>query len=147
MAYLESQDLIDELGDVKLVQLTAEPGATEIDPARVVKAIEFAKGTFDSYVKTRYSIPVPVTPLVKTINLDLAIFQIFKSRTSVTAGVYTVRENAYKAALQLLKDIQSGKAALDVPAAEATITNPANSDKILTNSARSKFSDDKLSSF
>jgi len=147
MAYLELQDLIDELGEYTLVQLTDDEGTGEVNETRVLKAIESAKGTFDAYARSRYSLPVPVTPFVKAANLDLAIFHLYKSRTSVPEGVYKVRENAYKEAMQLLKDIQSGKAGLDVPAADETIETPANSDKILTNADRSKFTDAKLSSF
>jgi phage gp36-like protein len=148
MAYIELQDLEDELGETKLIQLsTDDPQADEPDEARINKAIEFAQGTFESYIRSRYSLPVPSTAMVKAINLDLAVFQLFKSRTSVAEGTYTVRENAYKASLQLLKDIAAGKAALDVPAAEETIDNPATSDKILTNASKSKFNDKTLSSF
>ena len=147
MVYLELQDLLDELGENTLVQLTDDEQTGEVSEARVLKAIESAKGIFDAYARSRYSIPVPVTPMVKTLNLDLAVFHLYKSRTSIAEGIYTVRENAYKAALTMLKDIQAGKAALDVPAAEETKENPTNPDKILTNAARSKFSDDKLESF
>ena len=147
MSYLVSQDLIDELGENTLVQLTDDDGTGEIGETRVLKAIESAKGVFDSYARTRYSLPVLATPMVKAINLDLAIFHLYKSRTSIPEGIYKVRENAYKDALQLLKDIGSGKAALDVPATEETIETPATSDKILTNASKAKFTDDTLKGF
>lgn len=147
MAYLELQDLIDELGEDTLVQLTDDEGTGEINETRVLKAIEFAKGTFDAYARSRYSLPVPATPFVKAANLDLAIFHLYKSRTSLPEGVYKVREAAYKEAMQLLKDIQCGKAGLDVPAAEETVETPANSDRILTNASRQKFTDEALRSF
>jgi phage gp36-like protein len=147
VAYLETQDLLDELGEDTLIKLTDDGGTGEINDARVQKAIESARGTFDSYARSRYSIPVPVTPVVRGLNLDLAVFHLYKSRTSMPEGIYTVKKNAADEALKMLKDIASGKAALDVPASDENIETPATSDRILTNAAKSKFTDDKLSSF
>lgn len=147
MPYLETQDLIDELGEVTLVQLTDDAGTDEINDARIQKAIEFARGTFDSYARSRYPIPVPVTPVVKGLNLDLAVFHLYKSRTSVAEGVYTVKKNAADEALKMLKDIAAGKASLDVPAAEETTETPGNPDRILTNASHAKFNDAALKSF
>jgi len=146
MAYIETQDLLDELGEDTLVKLTDDEGTGEVSETRVLKAIEFAAGTFDSYARSRYSIPVPVTPVVKTVNLDLAIFHLYK-RSHVTGGIYEVKEKAYNEALKTLKDISSGRAALDVPTAEETIEKPATSDRILTNASKTKFSDDALKGF
>lgn len=147
MAYIETQDFIDELGEDKLAQLTDDEGTGEVNETRVLKAIEYAQGVFDSYARSRYSLPVPVTAMVKSLNLDLAIFHLYKSRTELPEGVYKVRENASKEALMLLKDIQAGKAGLDVPAAEETETSPATPDRILTNANKQTFTDSKLSGF
>lgn len=147
MAYIELQDLLDELGEQKLVQLTDNEDTDEINRARVDKAIEYARGVFDSYARARYSIPVPATPMVKSINLDLAVFHLFKSLATIDEGVYKIRKNTNDAAIQLLNAINQGKAALDVPAIEETKANPATSDKILTNKSNVKFTDSKLSGF
>jgi phage gp36-like protein len=147
LSYLETQDLIDELGESTLVQLTDDAGTGQINDARTQKAIEFARGTFDSYARSRYSIPVPVTPVVKSINLDLAIFHLYKSRSTIAEGVYTIRKNAYDDAMRQLKAIAEGRAALDVPATEEAIDTPATSDKVLSNAANAKFTDDRLKSF
>ncbi|HEV7701070.1 MAG TPA: DUF1320 domain-containing protein [Pyrinomonadaceae bacterium] len=145
MPYVETQDLIDELGQSTLIQLTDDAGTDEINDARISKAIEFARGTFDSYARSRYSLPVPTTPMVKAINLDLAVFHLYKSRSTVhNEGIYPIRKNAADDAMKLLRDIQAGKAALDVPAAEETAALPATSDKVLTNASNSKFTDDRL---
>lgn len=147
MAYLVSQDLLDELGETTLVELTDDNGTGEVNEARVLKAIESAQGQFDFYARSRYSLPVPVTPMVKTLNLDLAIFHLYKSRTAIADGIYTVRKNAYDDAIKRLIDLSKGIGGLDVPAAEETIEKPATSDKILTNASRAKFTDDALSGY
>lgn len=83
--------------------------------------------------------------MVKSVNSDIAIFHLYKSRSTVTRdSIYEVKKNANDDAIKLLTAINQGKAALDVPASEETIENPATSDRILTNARKSKFSDDKL---
>lgn len=141
---MTEQDLIDELGEQTLVQLTDDAGTDEINESRISKAIEFARGTFDSYARSRYSLPVPATPMVKSLNLDLAVFHLYKSRTSLAEGIYTVKKNAADDALKILKDIAAGKAALDVPAGEETTENPQTPDRVLTNASKTKFTDDRL---
>jgi phage gp36-like protein len=149
LAYITQQDLEDELGEDKLVQLTDDARNGEIGQQRVNKAISYAVGTFDSYARTRYQIPVPITERVKATCLDLAIFHLYKSRASTDEGVYKIAKHSHDAALKFLGDIQSGKAALDVPSAEETAVNPKNPDEVLRGSSAtsSAFSDDKLSGY
>lgn len=146
MSYLTKQDLLDELGEVKLAQLTNDSGNT-VNDVRVAAVIENAKGVFESYIRNRYSLPVPATAQVKSLNKKLAIFELFENRSSTDEGVYKVRQNAYHAAMAQLKDISSGKASLDIPAVEETVVNPATSDNILTNEGRAKFTDKALRGF
>ena len=148
MAYIETQDLISELGEDKLVQLTDDEGTGEVNETRVLKAIEYAQGVFDSYARSRYTLPVPTTPMVKSLNLDMAVFHLYKSRATVAKdGLYEIRKNAADDAMKLLRDIAQGKAALDVPAIEETAENPGTPDRVLTNAGRQKFTDEALSGF
>ena len=149
MSYITLDDLRGELGEAKLVQLTDDDNSGEIGAQRVAKAISYAVGTFDSYARTRYTIPVPVTERVKSTCLDLAIFHLFKARATTDEGVYKVKKNAHDAAINFLKDVQGGKAALDVPSVEETVTNPASPDEILRGSSVSKvvFDDEKMSGY
>jgi phage gp36-like protein len=149
LAYLTKQDLVDELGEDKLAKLTDDGESDEviINDTRVAAVIENAKGVFESYIRGRYSLPVKTTPLVKQLNKKLAIFELYENRATVDEGVYKIRRNAYDSAIATLKDIAAGRAALDVPAAEETTTNPATPDRILTNAGKTKFTDDALKSF
>jgi phage gp36-like protein len=148
VAYLDLQDLLDELGEDLLIQLTDDDGTGEVGEKRVGKAIAFAYGRFNASIQGRgYSIPVPATEMVKSTNLDLAIYQLYKGRTSIPEGVYIVRKNAFNDAIQLLKDITAGKASLDIPTIEQTIEKPKMTDKILTNAAKSKFNDNALKGY
>lgn len=147
MAYIELQDLVDELGEEILVQLTDDSDTGEINEVVVSKAIASAEGTFESYIRTRYSLPVPATQMVKSRCLNLAIYELYRKRATFDDGVFKVKKTAYDETISLLRDIQSGKAALDVPATEETIESPASGDQILTNAGKSKFTDTKLTGF
>lgn len=147
MAYIELQDLLNELGEDILIQLSDNSETGQIDAERVNQAIRYAQGVFDAHARTRYTIPVPVTALVKSLNLDIAVFHLYKSRSTVKEGVFEIRKIANDDAVKRLLDIATGRAALDVPSAEETVEKPATSDRILTNSTRAKFNDDSLSGF
>jgi phage gp36-like protein len=149
LSYITQQDLEDELGENRLVQLTDDQATGEVNPARVGKAISYAEGTFEAYARTRYTLPVPVTEKVKSLCLDLAVFHLFKSRALSTEGVYEVKKHAHDAAIKFLEALQKGTAALDVPAAEETATSPASPDRVLRGSSSSKpvFTDEKMDSY
>lgn len=145
--YITTEDLIDELGEGLLVELTDDNDTGEINPTVITKAIDYAVGTFEAYARTRYALPVPATALVKSRCLDLAIYRLFRKRAEFDDGVFKVKKTAHDETISFLKDLQAGKAALDIPAAEETIESPATSDRILTNQANSKFTDNKLKGF
>ena len=155
MSYIEKQDLIDELGEEKLLELADDTAEGDLETESVVKrvgkAISYAVGTFDSYARQRYQIPVPVTEKVKATWLDLAGFHLFKGRSLSTSkeGVYGVKKDAHDQAMKFLADVATGKAALDVPSKEETLTNPASPDEVLRGSSRSKviFSEDNLTGY
>jgi phage gp36-like protein len=150
MSYITKQDLLDELGEDKLIQLTDDDNIGEIGEKRVEKALGYAVGTVDTYARSRYTIPVPTTPLVKSLCLDLAVFHLWKSRaTNSEDGPYKVRKDAHDSAIKRLCDIQSGKAALDVPSLEETVINPGSPDRVLRGSEETPtvFNDTNLSSY
>lgn len=147
MSYLTQEDLEDELGIERLIQLTDDEGAGLLNEKRVSKAIGYAVGTFDSYARTRYALPVPTTEKVKATCLDLAIFHLFKSRATDAEGEYKIRKDAHADAMKFLEALQNGKAALDVPAAEETAQKPASPDRVLSGSSRPVFTDDALRRF
>lgn len=147
--YISQQDLLDELGEATLIQLTdnARPRANAIDETRVSKAIAFAEGTFNAYARTRYTVPVPATVMVKAVCLDLAIYQLKRDRSSTSDASEKLRKDLYDPHINFLKALQKGTAALDVPATEETATNPGSPDRILSGSSRTVFTDKKLDNY
>ena len=89
--YITIKDLKDELGERELVKLADNVGDGNLESEhvkeRINKAIGSACSNFDSFVRLRYTLPVPVTELVKSICIDLAVFQLYKSRATVVYEV------------------------------------------------------------
>lgn len=147
MSYITKQDLIEELGEDKLVQLTDNARTGAVDDAVVERAISFAVGTFEAYARTRYTLPVPATELVRSKCLDLAIYKLRRNRATTQEAIDTLKKSLYDPAIKFFEAIQSGKAALDVPAVDETTASPASPDRVLSGTRRTKFSDDSLGSY
>jgi len=150
MSYISQQDLQSAVGLDKLIQLTDEDNTGQVNTDRVQQAIDAGCGLFDAYARTRYTIPVPVTPMVRSLCIDLALFELIKGRaTYADEGIYKVRKDAYDAALKTLRSIHSGEAALDVPMLSETESNPGASNPVAAASSVKTpfFTDDKLSSY
>ncbi len=150
MAYITRADLEEELGEEQLIQLTSEANAGEVgevDDKRVQQAINFAEGTFDTYARTRYTLPVPATPKVKSLCLDLAIYHLRRRRVKSEEGAKTLKSTLYDPSIKFLEALQANKVALDVPAAEETTVSPANPSRVLKGGARVVFDDENLRGF
>jgi phage gp36-like protein len=152
MSYITKQDLVDELGEEKLLQLVDNSGTADLNApavnARIQQVIDDAVGTFDAYARTRYTLPVPLTAKVKSTCLKIAVFSLYEGRSTADEGIYKVKENAYRHALRFLEAVQAGKAALDVPAAQESESNPASPDEVLKGGSRpSPFAEDNLRGF
>lgn len=135
------------MGERKLIQLTNDDDNDVVNDAVVNKAIEYATGVFDSYIRVRYTVPVPATQMVKSLCLDLAIYKLYKRRATSDEGVFKVRKLSFDEAINQLRAINAGKAALDIPEVEETEVNPTTGDKILSGTKRPQFTEDKLSGF
>lgn len=147
MSYITKQGMVDAIGASELMQLTDDDRSGAIDDDVVNKAITHAESTFESYARRRYALPVPATQKVKSVCIDLAVNWLKRRRAKNREALEMV-QNAYKEIERFLKDVSSGAAALDVPAAEETAANPASGDRILSGPAKeATFSDDKLSGF
>lgn len=146
MSYITQADLENELGLDKLIEMTDDDGSGEIGVGRVQKAISYAVGTFDSFARTRYSIPVQLTEQVKAVCLDLAVFHLYKARATDASreGRYGVVKDAHDIQLRWLEKLSMGKVALDVPTIEETAIAPSSPDEVLrASSLKAAVFDDK----
>lgn len=150
MSYITQQDIEDEFAQdsKKLIELTNEGrNATEVNPMPIARAIASACSLIDSYARTRYPLPLPATPMVRSLAVDIVVYRLFRNRASSDEGVYKPKRDAYDDAIKLLKSINKGEAALDIPAAEETATNPGSPDRILKGNTKPVFTDENLGGY
>ena len=117
MGYAVQQDLVDRFGDAELKQLTDRVNGTTIDAAVVAAALADADAEVDSYLITRYTLPLTAVPdVLKLTACNIARYRLYASQ-SVEASE-TVRNN-YKDAVAWLRDVAAGRANLDPNASAA----------------------------
>jgi phage gp36-like protein len=120
MSYIVQSDLLSQVSEEQLVQLTDDPKIGIVDTARVTAAIANAEAEIDGYVATRYAVPLaaPVPALIKTLSIDVAIYHLWRRRQKVPDLVRT----AYEDAVKKLEAIAKGTITLgvDPPPAESS---------------------------
>lgn len=116
MAYCTQSDLEKVISPAELVQLTDDDRDGVADTGVVAEAIAKADGEIESYLASRYTVPLsPVPVVIRAASEDIALWNLF-SRRSI--GNET-REKRYKSAVSFLKDLAEGKATLGVTPAPA----------------------------
>ncbi len=154
VSYITIDEMVKEIGESRLLQLTDDERTGVIDEGIVTAAIESAESTFNAYARTRYALPVPATQLVKKICKQLARYELESRRATSEETIARLQKTYYTPNLNLLKDVQAGKAGLDIPAtAESTVVSPDKvlrrdeSEAVLRGRNRETFSDAKLRGF
>ncbi len=110
MAYCTQSDILEQLDETTLTELTDDAGEGEIDEDKVDRAIADADATIDSYCRSRYTVPLdPVPGLVRSISVDIAIYRLYLRRR----GAPDHRKERYDEAVRFLKDVSNGRARFD----------------------------------
>ena len=133
MSYATQAQMIARFGEEDLIRLTdrADPPLDAIDSSVLSAAQADAKAIIDSYVATRYTIPLAATPLLLTqIECDMAWYILQRSRPTDDA---TSRNTAALATLLLLSN---GKVSLGP---DATNTIPGDAGGVLIAAADAVF--------
>ena len=141
MAYCTKDDILEQLDEETLLQLTDDYGVGQVDDNKVTRAIADADATIDAYCQGRYEIPLsPVPPKIRNLSVDLAIYHIYSRREEVTPEI---RKDRYREAMRFLKDVAGGKAQLGAatPAAKTT------GDSVEIEQSDRMFTRDKLKGF
>ena len=115
MSYVTQQELIDRIGEDALYVLTDRVGEESLDGARIDAAAAEASSEIDTYLSTRYELPLSSTPpVIARLALDITIY-----RLAADAGNYTEeRRKRYEDAVALLKRLASGEVGLGVSQAD-----------------------------
>lgn len=110
MPYCVKADLVKRFGSAELAQLTDETAAQSPDDTEITEACDEASSLIDSYLATRYTVPLadPPSTMVRKWACDIARKYLWKDR----AGPDSVVTQNFLAALAQLKDVAKGIAAL-----------------------------------
>ncbi len=121
MAYCTENDLLNQLTQPELVQLTDDAGTGAVDSAKVDAALMAASATIDAYAGARYTLPLQLSEKIKQLCIDLAIYELEKRRRRIREATLAARD----AALSFLRDLARGRAVLDQPAGAQPQTSEA----------------------
>lgn len=110
-AYTTQDELLVRFGPDELLAIADRDLDGVVDAAVVTAAIAAAANTIDSYIGTRYALPLATVPgAIAKVAQDLARYELY---TVEPLKIVTDRRDA---AIAWLKDIAAGRAALDMPA-------------------------------
>lgn len=107
MTYATESDLIERFGLEELAQRTNRVDGLTIDTLVLERALSDAQAEIDSYLATRYMLPLISTPAVLVrVAADLARYQLCGDKVPDSVG------QRYKDAVSLLKRLASGEVQL-----------------------------------
>jgi phage gp36-like protein len=125
MSYVTNADVEAWLGTQTVVELTDDAGAGVIDAAKLDEAKLGAEGEANSYLATRYQVPVDVASepdvqaVLRSFILDLVSYRLHGRRPPVPADIVRRREEA----VVWFGRVASGM--VQLPSALAVPENPA----------------------
>ena len=81
MSYSTKNDILEQLDEGVLIQLTDDDDLGGVDDDVVARAIADADALIDSYCGTRYSVPFSTVPdIVRKLSVEIAIFHLYGRR-------------------------------------------------------------------
>jgi phage gp36-like protein len=149
MPYCTQSDILEQLDESELIQLTDDDDLGVVDVSVVTRAIADADAEIDGYCGTRYTVPFATVPdIIRKFSVDVAIYNLYARRR----GAPEDRKQRYDAALRFLRDIAKGVASLGVNApADDDDSGPAvttsKSDRVFTRGRSSDNSSGSLDNF
>lgn len=112
MAYCTQDDILEQMDEDVLIQLTDDDDAGVVDEDKVTRAIADADEEIDAYLAVRYALPFGTTPnLVRKYSVDLAICNLYARRQ----GAPEARADRCERVRKDLDKISKGTMELDVP--------------------------------
>ncbi len=134
MAYCTQADILEQIDDRTLVELTDDSDLAELDEGVVTRAIEDADSLINGYGRLRYTVPlVPVPSMARKLSVDIAIYNLYARRR----GAPEDRRQRYLDAIAFLKEVAAGRASLgdmDGSPAESHRPTITSADRVFTRS-------------
>ncbi|MDD5479651.1 DUF1320 domain-containing protein [Rhodoferax sp.] len=107
MTYASQSDLTERFGVDELAQRSNRLDGSAIDAGVVARALADADAEIDSYLATRYALPLASTPtVINRLACDIARYRLYDD------GVTEAVRQRFEDALALLKKFSSGEVRL-----------------------------------
>jgi len=104
-AYCTQVDILEQLDEDILIQLTDDADAGIVDVDVVIRAIADADAEIDGYCGKRYSVPFATVPaIIRKFSVDMAIYNLYARRK----GAPEDREKRYNNAVKFLTNVSKG---------------------------------------
>ncbi len=113
MPYSTKTDILNQIDEATLMQLTSDTGAV-IDDVPISRAIFKADSIINSYAGKRYVVPFdPVPEVVNTTSASIAIYLLYQQKSQKVGGVSESVRTAFEDAMKWLSDVSLGRAVID----------------------------------
>lgn len=111
MAYTALDNIVNQISENTVIQLTDDYQSEAVDGDRVSEAIANADAVIDGYCAGRYVVPFnPVPAIIAKCALDMAIYNLYARRVETMPEV---RDKNYANAIKLLSSIAKGEVLLN----------------------------------
>jgi phage gp36-like protein len=117
VAYCTLDDIKKALPETTLRNLTDDERLGRINQGRLDEAIARADGEIDTYLGGRYAVPLSpsdIPDIVRSCSVDISVYHLYKRKVE---EVPPTRDDAYRNALRVLREVRDGK--MKLPIAEA----------------------------
>lgn len=133
MSYSEKSDILEQLDEDILIQLTDDNDAGIVDDDVVTRAIADADATIDVYCQGRYTVPLnPVPDKIRQTSVNIAIYNLYARRK----GAPEDRKDRYKDEIRFLEKVAKDEIKLGTATPAPTDTGGSvdidQSDRIFT---------------
>ena len=109
MPYCTKADILEQMENDVLIQLTDDEDAGVVDDDKVTRAIANADAEIDSYCGTKYTVPfTTVPPIILMVSVDIAIYNLYSRRRGAPESI----KERYDDRIAFLKSVSKGEATL-----------------------------------
>lgn len=111
MPYTTLDNIVNQISEARVIELTDDFQSEAVDGDRVDEAIANADAVIDGYCAARYVVPFnPVPPIIAKCALDMAIYNLYARRVETMPDV---RDKNNTNAIKLLTQISKGEVLLN----------------------------------
>jgi phage gp36-like protein len=141
MSYCAKADILEQLDEDILIQLTDDEDTGSVDDDMVTRAIADADAEIDSYCGVRYPVPFSTVPgIIRKLSVEFSIYNLYARRK----GVSDDRKDRYNNGIRFLRDVSKGVVSLGADDPDST---PSDANTPQISSSDRIFSRDKMKGF